>query len=82
MAHGVGFKKVADEVHAMGLKFGIHVMHGVPLAAKTSANVTVLGHPDVDVWSLVTDTQENCAWNKNWSVLLAHDAARLSLIHI
>jgi alpha-galactosidase len=28
--NGVGFKPVADQVHAMGLKFGIHIMRGIP----------------------------------------------------
>lgn len=28
-ANGVGFKALADTVHAMGLKFGIHVMRGI-----------------------------------------------------
>lgn len=27
---GVGFKQIADEVHARGLKFGLHVMRGIP----------------------------------------------------
>ncbi len=27
---GVGFKKIADEIHEMGLKFGIHIMRGIP----------------------------------------------------
>ncbi|KAK1323259.1 hypothetical protein QJS10_CPA02g00156 [Acorus calamus] len=30
---GKGFKEVADKVHAMGLKFGIHVMRGMSLQA-------------------------------------------------
>ena len=32
-AGGAGFKAVADKVHAMGLKFGIHVMRGLPSSA-------------------------------------------------
>jgi isopenicillin N synthase-like dioxygenase len=31
--NGEGFKHVADKVHNMGLKFGIHVMRGISLAA-------------------------------------------------
>ena len=27
-ADGNGFKKLADDIHAMGLKFGIHIMRG------------------------------------------------------
>lgn len=29
-ADGAGFKPLADWVHAQGLKFGIHIVHGVP----------------------------------------------------
>ncbi|MCC8016194.1 MAG: glycoside hydrolase family 27 protein [Clostridiales bacterium] len=32
-AHGVGFKKIADYCHSLGLKFGIHIMRGVPRQA-------------------------------------------------
>lgn len=28
--NGVGFKKIADDIHAMGLKFGIHILRGIP----------------------------------------------------
>jgi alpha-galactosidase len=62
---GAGFKGLSAKVHEMGLKFGIHVMHGVPLAAKGS-NATVEGLPDVPVWSLVTADEANCPWNSNW----------------
>jgi len=30
---GVGFKALADSIHAMGMKFGIHIMRGVPKIA-------------------------------------------------
>src|SRR5579864_8931789 len=29
-ANGAGFKPLADYVHAKGLKFGIHIMRGIP----------------------------------------------------
>lgn len=32
-AGGVGFKALADSLHRMGLKFGIHIMRGVPRQA-------------------------------------------------
>ena len=32
-ADGTGFKKLADYVHGKGLKFGIHIMRGIPKAA-------------------------------------------------
>jgi hypothetical protein len=31
--HGAGFKPLADYVHALGLKFGIHILRGIPKAA-------------------------------------------------
>jgi hypothetical protein len=30
---GKGFKPLSDYVHALGLKFGIHVMRGIPRQA-------------------------------------------------
>lgn len=32
-ANGVGFKPIADKIHSMGLKFGIHIMRGIPRQA-------------------------------------------------
>jgi len=39
---GRGFKPLADEIHALGLKFGIHVMRGIPIQA-VAANTPILG---------------------------------------
>ena len=32
-ANGAGFKPLADYVHSLGLKFGIHIMRGLPRMA-------------------------------------------------
>ncbi|MBR6325788.1 MAG: alpha-galactosidase, partial [Lachnospiraceae bacterium] len=32
-ADGAGFKPLADYVHSLGLKFGIHIMRGIPRQA-------------------------------------------------
>ena len=32
-ANGAGFKPIADRIHSMGLKFGIHIMRGIPRQA-------------------------------------------------
>jgi hypothetical protein len=57
---GSGFKRLADRVHALGLKFGIHVMRGIPRQA-VRANTPILGT------SLhardIADTNSVCAWN-------------------
>jgi hypothetical protein len=45
-ANGKGFKEIADYIHGLGLKFGIHIMRGVPREAVArkmkikSTNVT------------------------------------------
>lgn len=39
---GVGFKNIADRIHSMGLKFGIHIMRGIPRQA-VHRNTKILG---------------------------------------
>ncbi len=41
-AHGQGFKPLADYVHSKGLKFGIHIMRGIPREAVRK-NLPILG---------------------------------------
>ncbi len=41
-ADGQGFKPLADYVHSLGLKFGIHIMRGIPRAA-VEQNLPILG---------------------------------------
>lgn len=36
-ANGAGFKPLADHIHALGLKFGIHIMRGIPWEAAACA---------------------------------------------
>jgi hypothetical protein len=36
-ANGAGFKPIADYVHGLGLKFGIHIMRGIPRQAVHAA---------------------------------------------
>ena len=38
-----GFKPLADYIHAAGLKFGVHLMRGIPRQAVAD-NVPILGH--------------------------------------
>ena len=65
-AGGAGFKPLADYVHARGLKFGIHIMRGIPRQA-VQANLPIEGTPyharDV------ADTSNGCRWNPDmWGV--------------
>lgn len=61
-AGGVGFKPLADYVHAKGLKFGIHIMRGIPRRA-VDANLPIAGagfHA-----ADVADKQSICPWNSD-----------------
>lgn len=58
--YGAGFKPLADYVHAKGLKFGIHIMRGIPKQA-VQKNTPILG---VDVRAAdIADTNSTCPWN-------------------
>ncbi|MDF0541994.1 glycoside hydrolase family 27 protein [Sphingobium sp. H39-3-25] len=57
---GKGFAPLAAEVHALGLKFGIHVMRGIPRAA-VEQNLPILGtrYRAADI----ADKGSICSWN-------------------
>jgi hypothetical protein len=57
--NGTGFKPLADRLHAMGLKFGIHVMRGIPRQAVL-ANTKILGGQFTA--ADVGDTNDQCVW--------------------
>jgi alpha-galactosidase len=59
-AHGAGFKPLADKIHRLGLKFGIHMMRGVPRLAA-DRNLPILGtrHRCGDI----ADRVNICPWN-------------------
>ena len=59
-AQGRGFKALADRMHSMGLKFGIHVMRGIPRQAVRK-NTPILGTR----WHAldIADTRSICEWN-------------------
>jgi alpha-galactosidase len=57
---GAGFKPLSDAVHENGLKFGIHIIRGIPKQA-------VLGNLRIGTTkyraSLAADTTDKCPWN-------------------
>jgi hypothetical protein len=59
-ANGVGFKALADYVHGRGLKFGIHLMRGIPRQA-VAQNTPVKGTS----WHAadIANTNSVCKWN-------------------
>ena len=65
-ANGSGFKPLADYVHNLGLKFGIHIMRGIPRQA-VEQNLPIKGTPyhAADV----ADKDNGCRWNPDmWGV--------------
>jgi len=57
---GAGFTAIGEKVHALGLKFGIHVMRGVPRRA-VEQNLPVLG-TELRARD-IADTSSVCSWN-------------------
>jgi hypothetical protein len=55
-----GFKAVSEYVHAQGLKFGIHIIRGIPKEAVT-ANVAIAGSSFHASDAAVTS--DTCPWN-------------------
>jgi alpha-galactosidase len=73
-AGGKGFKPLADYVHSKGLKFGIHVMRGIPRQAVAN-NAPVYGttHKAGDV----ADQNSVCRWlNSMYGVDCTKDGAQ------
>lgn len=58
--NGAGFKPLADYVHALGLKFGIHIMRGIPRAAA-HAHTGLLGS-DLTAAD-IANPYSICYWN-------------------
>jgi len=65
-ANGAGFKPLADYVHSRGLKFGIHIMRGIPRQA-VEKNFPIKGtsYHAADI----ADKNNGCRWNPDmWGV--------------
>jgi hypothetical protein len=65
-ANGAGFKPLADWAHAQGLKFGIHIVRGIPrqvVAANLPISETSFRASDA------ADTSSPCPWDDaNWGM--------------
>lgn len=76
-AGGHGFGPLADEVHALGLKFGVHMMRGIPRIA-VERDLPVEG----TAWTArdAADTASICLWNPhNYGLDHTHPAAQAYL---
>ncbi|MHB8816485.1 MAG: glycoside hydrolase family 27 protein [Steroidobacteraceae bacterium] len=59
-AGGAGFKPLADYVHSLGLKFGIHILRGIPREAVTR-NLPIEGSHYTAAEAV--DIHSSCPWN-------------------
>ena len=60
--NGQGLKPIADYVHSLGLKFGIHIIHGIPREAVKN-NLPIEG--STFHLSAAVDTKVVCSWNSD-----------------
>jgi hypothetical protein len=60
--NGAGFAPLADMIHAMGLKFGIHIMRGIP-RKSVQANTPILGSTFTAANAALTTS--TAAWNSD-----------------
>ena len=71
--NGAGFKPLADKIHAMGLKFGIHIMRGVPRLAA---------HQHLPIFGCnakaneIADPSSICPWNPDMYGLRKGEASQ------
>ncbi len=67
-AGGKGFKPLADYIHSRGLKFGIHIMRGVPVeAVKKRLPILASGANAADIYS----TEMQCRWLRDNYTIVA-----------
>jgi hypothetical protein len=65
-ANGAGFRPLADKVHAMGLKFGIHIMRGIPRrAVEEDLPIHGTTFKASQAARQVGDTARECRWNRD-----------------
>lgn len=58
--NGAGFKPLADYIHSLGLKFGIHIMRGIPRIAAHQHGAVLGCNVTADV---IADPSSICGWN-------------------
>ena len=58
--HGAGLKPLADYIHSLGLKFGIHILRGIPREA-VAKNLPIAG--SLYRAAEAADTRDACPWS-------------------
>jgi len=71
-ANGQGFKKLADYIHQKGLKFGIHIMRGIPKVAVEN-KLPVKGTNGITADQIYTK-ENQCKWLRDNYTIVAGKA--------
>ncbi len=74
-ANGNGFKNLADYVHSKGLKFGIHIMRGIPKVA-VERKLPIKGTKGITA-DKIYSTELQCTWLRdNYTIVADKPGAR------
>lgn len=75
---GKGFKALADRIHVMGLKFGIHIMRGIPRrAVEQDLPIAGTSFRATQAVRATNDPARTCKWNHDmFGVDATTDAGR------
>ncbi|HVT06996.1 MAG TPA: putative Ig domain-containing protein, partial [Polyangia bacterium] len=68
----LGFKPLADKIHAMGLKFGVHLMRGIP-RATFNANTAIAN--STYTAKQAGNSSDTCPWDQNMYGVMGNTAA-------
>jgi len=72
---GAGFKELADYVHKKGLKFGIHIMRGIPKVAVEN-KLPIKGSDGITA-DQIYSTENQCKWLKdNYTIIASRAGAQ------
>lgn len=69
-ANGEGFKKLADYIHSQGLKFGIHIMRGIPKEA-VERKLPIKGTNGITA-DQIYSTDLQCEWLRDNYTIVAN----------
>ena len=72
----MGFKALADKLHGMGLKLGIHIMRGVPQAV-VKGNYRLKGSESTPWSQVYNGTTSPCTWLKDNLLVRNNEAGQL-----
>lgn len=70
---GLGFKPLADQIHSMGLKFGFHMMRGIPRQAVNAKTPIADSSFSADA---AGDPKNTCSWCPDMFGVRANEAGQ------